>query len=64
MQVVCLDLEGVLIPEIWIEFSKRTGIPEFMRTTRAVPMSSTSLVCNPTKSAPAFPRSINGWSSA
>jgi phosphoserine/homoserine phosphotransferase len=37
MQVVCLDLEGVLIPEIWIEFAKRTGIPEFMRTTRDEP---------------------------
>ncbi len=37
MQVVCLDLEGVLIPEIWIEFSKRTGIPEFSRTTRDEP---------------------------
>jgi len=37
MQVVCLDLEGVLIPEIWIEFSKRTGIAEFTRTTRDEP---------------------------
>jgi phosphoserine/homoserine phosphotransferase len=37
MQVVCLDLEGVLIPEIWIEFSKRTGIAEFRRTTRDEP---------------------------
>jgi phosphoserine/homoserine phosphotransferase len=37
MQVVCLDLEGVLIPEIWIEFSNRTGIPEFRRTTRDEP---------------------------
>ena len=37
MQIVCLDLEGVLIPEIWIEFSKRTGIPEFSRTTRDEP---------------------------
>ena len=37
MQVVCLDLEGVLVPEIWIEFSKRTGIPELMRTTREEP---------------------------
>ena len=34
MKIVCLDLEGVLVPEIWIEFSKRTGIPELMRTTR------------------------------
>ena len=37
MQLVCLDLEGVLIPEIWIEFSKRTGIPELRRTTRDEP---------------------------
>ena len=37
MQIVCLDLEGVLIPEIWIEFSKRTAIAEFSRTTRDEP---------------------------
>ena len=37
MQVVCLDLEGVLVPEIWIEFSKRTGITELARTTRDEP---------------------------
>jgi phosphoserine/homoserine phosphotransferase len=37
MQVVCLDLEGVLVPEIWIEFSQRTGIAEFARTTRDEP---------------------------
>jgi len=37
MQVVCLDLEGVLIPEIWIEFAQRTGITEFKRTTRDEP---------------------------
>ncbi|HQR50140.1 MAG TPA: bifunctional phosphoserine phosphatase/homoserine phosphotransferase ThrH [Methylophilaceae bacterium] len=37
MQLVCLDLEGVLVPEIWIEFSKRTGIPELSRTTRDEP---------------------------
>ena len=37
MQVVCLDLEGVLIPEIWIEFAQRTGIAEFKRTTRDEP---------------------------
>lgn len=37
MQVVCLDLEGVLVPEIWIEFSRRTGIAEFSRTTRDEP---------------------------
>ena len=37
MRMVCLDLEGVLIPEIWIAFSEATGIPEFRRTTRDEP---------------------------
>ena len=37
MQIVCLDLEGVLVPEIWIEFSQRTGIPELAKTTRDEP---------------------------
>ena len=34
MNIVCLDLEGVLVPEIWIAFAKATGIPELERTTR------------------------------
>lgn len=37
MRIVCLDLEGVLVPEIWIEFAERTGIPELKRTTRDEP---------------------------
>ena len=37
MQLVCLDLEGVLVPEIWIEFAQRTGIAELRRTTRDEP---------------------------
>jgi len=37
LQIVCLDLEGVLVPEIWIEFSQRTNIPELSRTTRDEP---------------------------
>ena len=37
MQIVCLDLEGVLVPEIWIEFAGRTGISELKRTTRDEP---------------------------
>ncbi len=37
MQIVCLDLEGVLVPEIWIAFSKASGIPELSRTTRDEP---------------------------
>jgi phosphoserine/homoserine phosphotransferase len=37
LQIACLDLEGVLIPEIWIEFSARTGIPELSKTTRDEP---------------------------
>ncbi len=37
MDVVCLDLEGVLIPEIWIEFASHTGIDELKATTRDIP---------------------------
>ena len=37
MQLVCLDLEGVLVPEIWIEVSRRTGIAALARTTRDEP---------------------------
>jgi phosphoserine / homoserine phosphotransferase len=37
VQIVCLDLEGVLVPEIWIEFSRRTGIAELSKTTRDEP---------------------------
>ena len=37
MNIVCLDLEGVLVPEIWIAFAKETGIPELEKTTRDEP---------------------------
>ncbi|MCR5165652.1 MAG: bifunctional phosphoserine phosphatase/homoserine phosphotransferase ThrH [Oscillospiraceae bacterium] len=37
MNIVCLDMEGVLVPEIWIAFSEATGIPELRRTTRDEP---------------------------
>ena len=37
MNVACLDLEGVLVPEIWIAFSEESGIPELRRTTRDEP---------------------------
>ena len=37
MKIVCLDMEGVLVPEIWIAFSKASGIPELKRTTRDEP---------------------------
>lgn len=37
MNIVCLDLEGVLVPEIWIAFSQASGIPELRRTTRDEP---------------------------
>lgn len=37
MNVVCLDLEGVLVPEIWIAFAEASGIPELRRTTRDEP---------------------------
>lgn len=37
MDIVCLDMEGVLVPEIWIAFAEVTGIPELKRTTRDEP---------------------------
>ena len=37
MDIVCLDLEGVLVPEIWIAFSEATGLPELRKTTRDEP---------------------------
>lgn len=37
MYITCLDLEGVLVPEIWIAFAKESGIPELSRTTRDEP---------------------------
>lgn len=37
MEIVCLDMEGVLVPEIWIAFAEATGIPELRRTTRDEP---------------------------
>ena len=37
MEIVCLDLEGVLVPEVWIAFAERTGIEELRATTRDIP---------------------------
>ncbi len=37
MNIVCMDMEGVITPEIWIEFAKESGIPELSRTTREEP---------------------------
>jgi phosphoserine / homoserine phosphotransferase len=37
LQIACLDLEGVLVPEIWLEFAERTGVAELRATTRDVP---------------------------
>ena len=37
MNIVCLDLEGVLVPEIWVAFAEETGIPELKKTTRDEP---------------------------
>ena len=37
MYITCLDLEGVLVPEIWIAFAEATGIPELKKTTRDEP---------------------------
>ena len=41
MEIACLDLEGVLIPEIWIAFAEKTGIEELKRTTRDEPCYDT-----------------------
>ena len=37
MELACLDLEGVLVPEIWIAFAEKTGIDELKATTRDIP---------------------------
>ncbi len=37
MEIVCLDLEGVLVPEIWINFAEKTGIDALRATTRDIP---------------------------
>lgn len=37
MEIVCLDMEGVVVPEIWIAFAEKSGIPELKRTTRDEP---------------------------
>lgn len=37
MNIICMDLEGILVPEIWIAFAEETGIPELKRTTRDEP---------------------------
>ena len=37
MEIACLDLEGVLVPEIWIDFAERTGIEALKATTRDIP---------------------------
>ena len=41
MNLVCLDMEGVLVPEIWIAFAEASGIPELKRTTRVIILSDT-----------------------
>ena len=40
LEIVCLDLEGVLVPEIWIKFADSTGVDEFRMTTRDIPVYS------------------------
>ena len=45
MNIVCLDLEGVLVPEIWIAFSQASGIPELRRTTRDEPDYDKLMAC-------------------
>ena len=42
MYITCLDMEGVLVPEIWIAFAEASGIPELRRTTRTSPTTTSS----------------------
>ena len=45
MELACLDLEGVLIPEIWIDFAERTGIEGLKATTRDIPDYNVLMCC-------------------
>ena len=54
MNVVCLDLEGVLVPEIWIAFAEATNIPELKKTTRDEP--DYDRLMNPQRSWPGAER--------
>ena len=45
MNIVCLDMEGVLVPEIWIAFAEESGIPELRRTTRDEPDYAGASTC-------------------
>ena len=51
MKIVCLDMEGVLTPEIWIAFADEIGIPELRRTTRDEPEYDKLMRCASTCSA-------------
>ena len=42
MYITCLDMEGVLVPEIWIAFAEASGIPELRRTTGTSPTTTSS----------------------
>ena len=42
MNIVCLDMEGVLVPELWIAFAEESGVPELRRTTRDEPDTTSS----------------------
>ena len=61
MEIVCLDLEGVLVPEIWIAFAKETGIPELERTTRDEP--DYDKLRKPSQKSIRFPEQKNFWTS-
>ena len=53
--IVTLDLEGVLVPEIWIAFAEKTGIPELRRTTRDEPDYDVLMKGRPENPGPARP---------
>ena len=47
MNIVCLDMEGVLVPEIWVKFAEEANIPELKLTTRDEPALNQSLQLHP-----------------
>ena len=61
MEIVCLDLEGVLVPEIWIAFAEETGIPELKKTTRDEP--DYDKLMKPSQRLTRFPVQRNFWTS-
>ena len=56
MYITCLDVEGVLVPEIWIAFAEASGIPELKKTTRDEPDYNKLASGNPERAWPRIER--------